>query len=99
MPGILSTTGSVNKNKKAIYHWLYNYAWSVHAVFAFRNTGKNFKNIASYCKRFKVYDLIQHLQRHTIYSTLNGLLSSPNNTKIKEDKLHNVFEASFEWKA
>jgi hypothetical protein len=70
----------------------------VHAIIAFSNTGKSINTIVSNGKRFIAYDLIQRLQRQNDHLMLNELSSSLNNTEVKEGKLHNVFEASFDWK-
>ena len=70
----------------------------VHAVIAFCNTGKSINTIVSNGKRFIAYDLINRLQQQNSRLILNELRSSLNNTEIKEGKLHNVFETSFDWK-
>ena len=70
----------------------------VHIVIAFSNTGKSINTIVSNGKRFIAYDLINRLQQQNIHLILNELSSSLNNTEIKEGKLHNVFETSFDWK-
>ena len=70
----------------------------VHIVIAFSNTGKSINTIVSNGKRFIAYDLINRLQQQNSRLILNELRSSLNNTEIKEGKLHNVFETSFDWK-
>ena len=70
----------------------------VHIVIAFSNTGKSINTIVSNGKRFIAYDLINRLQQQNIHLILNELSSTLNNTEIKEGKLHNVFETSFDWK-
>ena len=70
----------------------------VHAIIAFSNTGKSINSIVSNGKRFIAYDLIKCLQQQNSSLILNELSSSLNNTEIKEGKLHNVFETSFDWK-
>lgn len=69
----------------------------VHAVIAFSNTGKSINSIVSNGKRFIAYDLVKRLSEQNS-SLLLSELSSLNNTEIKECKLHNVFETSFDWK-
>lgn len=44
------------------------------------------------------YDLINRLQQQNSHLILGELSSSLNNTEVKEGKLHNVFETSFDWK-
>jgi REP element-mobilizing transposase RayT len=70
----------------------------VHAIIAFSNTGKSINTIVSNGKRFIAYDLVTRLQKQNSHLVLNELSSSLNNTEIKEGKLHNVFETSFDWK-
>ena len=54
--------------------------------------------IVSNGKRFIAYDLVKRLQQQNSSLILSELTSSLNNTEIKEGKLHNVFETSFDWK-
>ena len=70
----------------------------VHAVIAFGNTGKSINTIVSNGKRFIAYDLVNRLQQQNSHLILSELSSSLNRTEIKEGKLHNVFETSFDWK-
>ena len=70
----------------------------VHAIIAFNNTGKGINSIVSNGKRFIAYDLVKRLQQQNSSLLLSELSSSLNNTERKEGKLHNVFEASFDWK-
>ncbi len=42
--------------------------------------------------------LVKRLQQQNSSLILNELSSTLNNTEIKERKLHNVFETSFDWK-
>jgi hypothetical protein len=70
----------------------------VHAVIAFSNTGKSINTIVSNGKRFIAYDLVKRFEQQNSSLILNQLSSGLNNTEIKEGKLHNVFETSFDWK-
>jgi hypothetical protein len=70
----------------------------VHTIIAFSNTGKTINSIVSNGKRFIAYDLVKRLQQQNSSLILSELSSSLNNTEIKEGKLHNVFETSFDWK-
>jgi REP element-mobilizing transposase RayT len=70
----------------------------VHAIIAFSNTGKSINSIVSNGKRFIAYDLVKRLQQQNNSLILSELTSSLNNTELKEGKLHNVFETSFDWK-
>jgi hypothetical protein len=70
----------------------------VHAIVAFSNSGKTINSIISNGKRFIAYDLINKLKEQNQNLILQELNSALNNTERKEGKLHNVFEASFDWK-
>jgi hypothetical protein len=70
----------------------------VHAIIAFNNAGKRINTIVSNGKRFIAYDLVERLQQKNSHLILSELTASLNNTEIKEGKLHNVFETSFDWK-
>jgi hypothetical protein len=70
----------------------------VHAIIAFSNTGKTINGIVSNGKRFIAYDLVKRLQQQNNSLILSELTSNLNKTELKEGKLHNVFETSFDWK-
>lgn len=86
---------------KQNHHYIIGYVIMpshVHAIIAFSNTGKSINTIVSNGKRFIAYDLINRLQQQNSHLILGELSSSLNSTEIKEGKLHNVFETSFDWK-
>jgi REP element-mobilizing transposase RayT len=70
----------------------------VHAVIAFRNTGKNINGIVSNGKRFIAYELVKRLEADKQDNALNILRQNVSATENKEGKLHSVFEKSFDWK-
>ena len=85
-------------NLKEHNHYIIGYVIMpshVHAVIAFSNTGKSINTILSNGKRFIAYDLEKRLQQQNSNLILSELSSSLNNREIKEGKLHNVFETSF----
>ncbi len=70
----------------------------LHAIIAFRNTGKSINTIVSNGKRFMAYEIVKYLEQKkqvTILAQLQSLLSA---TERKQGKLHKVFETSFDWK-
>ena len=70
----------------------------VHAVISFINTGQSINTIVGNGKRFMAYELIKRL-KHNNETEILGLLSSNIETKRKENnKQHNVWELSFDWK-
>ena len=68
----------------------------LHAIIAFKNTGKPINTIVSNGKRFMAYALVKLLaQQPTI---LQVLAAERNATEIAQHKKHKVFETSFDWK-
>ncbi|NNV57294.1 hypothetical protein [Limnovirga soli] len=70
----------------------------LHAVIAFSNTGKTINSIISNGKRFLAYDMVKELEQNNQLTLLQKLASRVNNTDINRNKLHEVFEPSFDWK-
>lgn len=70
----------------------------VHAVIAFSNTEKSINTIISNGKRFMAYELVKRFQQQNKNDILDELSGSLNTTERKENKLHKVFETSFDWK-
>ena len=86
------------KTKSSLHHWLCYNAKSCACSYCFYNSGKSINTIVPNGKRFIAYDLVKRLQQQNSSLILNDLSSNLNNTEIKEGKLHNVFETSFDWK-
>jgi hypothetical protein len=70
----------------------------VHAVIAFHNTGKTINSIVANGKRFMAYDLVKQLKNQNQIAVLKQLEGWVNNTQKLDNKLHEVFEPSFDWK-
>ncbi|HEX5150152.1 MAG TPA: hypothetical protein VFW07_01820 [Parafilimonas sp.] len=70
----------------------------VHAIIAFRNTGKTINSIIANGKRFLAYDLVAALEFKNEVVVLNQLNGWVNATDKSRDKQHEVFESSFDWK-
>ena len=70
----------------------------VHAVIAFHNSGKTINSIIGNGKRFIAYDIVKRLKNHNQNVLLSQMQSMVNNTQKEDNKLHEVFEPSFDWK-
>ncbi|MEO8710776.1 MAG: hypothetical protein ABI405_01570, partial [Parafilimonas sp.] len=70
----------------------------VHAVIAFHNTGKTINSIVANGKRFMAYDLVKQLKNQNQIAVLKQLEGWVNNTQKSDNKLHEVFEPSFDWR-
>lgn len=70
----------------------------IHAVIAFKQSGKSINTIVANGKRFMAYELIGLLQRQNKVNVLQQLSSWVNATDRKRNKLHEVFEPSFDRK-
>jgi hypothetical protein len=70
----------------------------LHAVIAFVNRGKAINTIISNGKRFMAYGIVDKLEQINNTTILNALSNARNETEIKANKLHKVFETSFDWK-
>ena len=70
----------------------------LHAIIAFRNTGKTINSIIGTGKRFLAYELVTALEQIREIEILNQLNSWVNATDRKRYKRHEVFEPSFDWK-
>ena len=71
----------------------------VHAIIAFHNTGKTINSIIGNGKRFMAYDLVAALEKQNQISILKQLTGWVNTTQQLDNKQHEVFEPSFDWKA
>jgi len=70
----------------------------VHALIAFKNTGKNINTIVGNGKRFIAYDLVERLKVGGFSEVLESLRGWVNSTDRSRHKKHEVFEPSFDWK-
>ena len=70
----------------------------LHAVIAFSNTDKSINTIVGNGKRFIAYEMVNRLKANHKDDILIELGNARNATEIKENKLHKVFETSFDWK-
>ena len=70
----------------------------VHAIIAFHNTRKTINSIVGNGKRFMAYDLVAQLEKQQCNDILKQLNRWVNNTQKADDKQHEVFEPSFDWK-
>src|SRR5882762_7422515 len=70
----------------------------IHALIAFKKTGKNINRRIGTMKRFLAYELVQRLEKAGKTDILQILKSTVNNTDRQRGKLHEVFEPSFDCK-
>jgi REP element-mobilizing transposase RayT len=70
----------------------------VHALIAFRNTGKSINTIVGNGKRIMAYGLVARLIRGKFDKILQILKAWVNSTDRSHNKKHEVFEPSFDWK-
>ena len=70
----------------------------VHAIIAFGNTGKIINTIIGNGKRFMAYYLVDLLKKQSNTEILNQLAIMVNNTDKQNNKIHEVFEPSFDRK-
>lgn len=70
----------------------------VHAVIAFKKAQKPINTIIANGKRFMAYDLVSLLKQQNKSDVLDEIKELVNDTDKKRNKLHEVFEPSFDWK-
>jgi REP element-mobilizing transposase RayT len=71
----------------------------LHALIAFRNTeGQSINKIIGSGKRFMAYEIIAKLKEQGNQKILDQLSAYVNAADRKKNKLHEVFEPSFDWK-
>ena len=70
----------------------------VHAIIAFRNSGKDINKIIGNGKRFIAYGIVERLQEGSHQDILAQLQAGVKNTDRKRGKKHEVWEDSFDWK-
>jgi len=70
----------------------------VHAVISFVNTGQSINTIIGNGKRFMAYEIIQRLQQNGETALLEQLSNRIEARRKENNKQHNVWELSFDWK-
>ena len=70
----------------------------VHALISFVNTGQSINTIIGNGKRFMAYEIIQRLQQQGETVLLHQLSSTIETKRKENNKQHNVWELSFDWK-
>ncbi len=70
----------------------------VHALITFSETEQDINTIVGNGKRFMAYDFIKRLAKNNETTLLAQLQQSVNAEKKNKNKLHNVWEISFDWK-
>ena len=86
---------------KALGHYIIGYQLMpnhIHAVIAFRNSGKDINKIIGSGKRFLAYRIVENLHRDDKKDILSRLSAGVRNTDCKRGKKHEVWEDSFDWK-
>ncbi len=70
----------------------------VHVIIAFKNKGKSINTIIGNGKRFLAYELVKRLKIVENNILLEKMQSWVDPAQKKNNKLHHVFEPSFDWK-
>lgn len=70
----------------------------LHAIIAFKNTGKKVNGIVGNGKRFMAYELVKKIKEQRKIDVLKELSDWVNLTDRTRGKQHEVFEPSFDWK-
>ncbi len=70
----------------------------IHAIIAFRNTGKRINTIIGNGKRFMAYELVERLKDSNFYFLLEPMSNWVASFDKARNKKHEVFESSFDWK-
>ena len=70
----------------------------IHAVIAFRNTGKSINTIVGNGKRFIAYEVVKRLKEIEDTKTLQQLSLAVKAKDKERNKKHEVWENSFDWK-
>jgi len=70
----------------------------VHAIIAFKSTPKSINTIIGNGKRFMAYELVNILHKTTKNLIIAEMQQMVNDTDKKRNKIHEVFEPSFDWK-
>lgn len=75
-----------------------NYVHAIIAFHNFHNTGKTINSITGNGKKFIANDILKRLQQQQENLLLSKMQSTVNHTQSTDNKLHEVFEPSFDWK-
>ena len=70
----------------------------VHALFSFINTKQSINTIIGNGKRFMAYEIVNRLKQNNEVALLQQLHAHVEPARKKNQKLHEVWEASFDWK-
>jgi REP element-mobilizing transposase RayT len=70
----------------------------VHALLAFRNTGRDINRIIGNGKRFIAYGIVERLEQGNHFAILANLQKGVNSSDCRRGKKHEVWEDSFDWK-
>lgn len=70
----------------------------VHAVISFVNTGQSINTIVGNGNRFMAYEIIDRLTQNFETEILQQLSDNIEMKRKKNNKQHNVWELSFDWK-
>ncbi len=70
----------------------------IHVLIGLRNSGKNLNTIVGNGKRFIAYEIVNKLRAQGKEDLLKQMAEGVNDTDRKRGKLHEVWEASFDWK-
>ena len=70
----------------------------VHAVISFTETEQSINNIIGNGKRFMAYDIIKRLKENNDVELLNLLADAVETKRRANNKKHEVWELSFDWK-
>jgi REP element-mobilizing transposase RayT len=70
----------------------------IHALIAFRNTGKLINTIVGDGKRFIAYEIINRLEGQQEYKLIHQLSLAVEAKDRERNKKHEVWEDSFDWK-
>ncbi len=94
------------KSKGSLHNRLYNNAKSppdrdgqdIHALLGFHNCGKSINTIIGNGKRFMAYEVIKRLQQKGQNDLLQQLQNAVEQKDRERNKLHGVWDDSFDWK-
>lgn len=70
----------------------------IHAILAFRNTGKTINTIIGNGKRLIAYEVVNKLKQYGHYDLLNQLNLAVESKDRQRGKIHEIWEDSFDWK-
>ena len=70
----------------------------IHALQSFANTGQSINTIIGNGKRFMAYEIIKRLQTKGERDLLSALQNNIEAKRKANNKLHDVWKLSFDWK-